>query len=266
MTGQGSQGSTVESPFDATVLMRAPHKPMEQFNLFSVSQNCFPLVYRFYQESTVYDMLCMYSKWGSLKMEGWWLRCMATLLFLPKVVKPQMVNQVVVISACQPNLAVPQEGAGLLTLCSVRALRPYVARAQSLRCSHSQLFVCFGGKKDALPLSKQCLSHWIVNTIAEAYSGQILSVPSNVVPHSTRSVGSFWAALKGVPISEISCNMAWSLYVFQVLKCRHGFPCTTGFCCVALSYLTRMWGSGFLCSSEHWCTAHPSSSEWGQNR
>ncbi len=53
-----------------------------------------------------------------------------------------------------------------------------------------------------------CLSHWIVNTISESYSRQ--NLPGNLVAHTTRSVATSWAALKGVPLSEICAAAAWS--------------------------------------------------------
>ena len=120
--------------------------------------------------------------------------------FLPKVVNPQTVNQVIEVNAFRPDP----------NLCPVQALSTYIARTQSLRSSHSQLFVCFCADKLGLPVSKQCLSCWVANTISEAYSMQGLPAPGNVVAHSTRSVATSWAALLGVPFSDIYAAASWS--------------------------------------------------------
>ena len=128
--------------------------------------------------------------------------------FLPKVVNPQTVNQVIDISAFRQTRL--QGDVGLQALCPVRALRAYVACTQSLRRSHSQLFVCFGGQKVGHPVTKQRLSHWIVDTIVEAYSAQGVPVPGHVVAHSTRGVATSWAALKGVPLTDICAAATWS--------------------------------------------------------
>ncbi len=121
-----------------------------------------------------------------------------------------MINEVTEISAFQLDPALPQGDASLLAFCPVRALRAHVARTQSLRHSHSQLYVCFCDKKSGSPVSKQCLSHWIMNTISEAYSGKNLPVLSNLAAHLTRCVATSRAALRGVPLSEICAAAIWS--------------------------------------------------------
>ncbi|KAK0151149.1 hypothetical protein N1851_007723 [Merluccius polli] len=160
--------------------------------------------------------------------------------FLPKVINPQTVNQVIEVGAFRPDP----------TLCPVRALRAYTARTHSLRCSHSQPFVCFRADKLGLPVTKQCLSRWVATAISEAYSMQSLPVPGNVVAHSTRSVATSWAALRGVPFFQHlrSSLLECPLYLYQVLQGQRGIALSTGLCC-ALGCWTRR--GGVLCSSRH---------------
>ena len=126
--------------------------------------------------------------------------------FLPKVLSARAVNQVIDLDAF-----VPEQGSddGGRLLCPVRALRAYVRRTRPLRKS-SQFFVCFGQAKLGQPASRQRLSHWLVDAIAAAYSGQGFPVPTGLVGHSTRSVATSWATLRGVPLSEICSAATWS--------------------------------------------------------
>ncbi|KAI2645907.1 Papilin [Labeo rohita] len=59
----------------------------------------------------------------------------------------------------------------LKSLGAVRALRIYVDRTWSFRRSE-QLFVCFGGQQKGNAISKQRLSHWVVDAITLAYQCQ----------------------------------------------------------------------------------------------
>lgn len=70
-------------------------------------------------------------------------------------------------------------------------------------------FVCYGGHRKGCSLSKQRLSHWVVNTISKAYKRKGLRAPW-VKCHSTRSVFTSWAALKGVPLNYICAVAAWA--------------------------------------------------------
>ncbi len=71
-----------------------------------------------------------------------------------------------------------------------------------------QLFVCFGPGKEGAPLSKQRLSHWVADSIVEAYraAGYVLS--ATVKCDSTWAV--VYAALQGVPLSEICAAATWA--------------------------------------------------------
>ncbi|XP_061589562.1 LOW QUALITY PROTEIN: nucleolar protein 14 [Cololabis saira] len=90
-------------------------------------------------------------------------------------------------------------------LCPVRALWLYLQATQSFRRSE-QLFVCYRGAHKGRALSKQRLSHWIVDTIKQAYDVAGRPAPSGVVCHSTTS----WAAMKGVALSEIFAAASWT--------------------------------------------------------
>ncbi len=94
-------------------------------------------------------------------------------------------------------------------LCPVRALRVYIDRTAQFRQSE-QLFVCFGGSTKGQPVSKQRLSHWVVEAIALAYSSQGMECPIGVRAHSTRAVGSLWAWTKGSSIKDICMAAGWT--------------------------------------------------------
>ncbi len=69
----------------------------------------------------------------------------------------------------------------------VRALRVYIEHSESFR-QMEQLFVCFGGCSKELPVTKQRLSHWIVDAIALAYASAGLQCPIGVRAHFTRGM------------------------------------------------------------------------------
>ncbi len=69
---------------------------------------------------------------------------------------------------------------------SVRALRHYVDRTQSFRTS-DQLFVCHGGRQKGNAVSKQRITHWIVDAITLAYRAQGVPCPFRLRAHSTKT-------------------------------------------------------------------------------
>jgi hypothetical protein len=73
-----------------------------------------------------------------------------------------------------------------------------------------QLFVCYGERVMGAELSKQRLSHWIVDTITTAYRLAGRPVLGSVVPHSTRGVAASWALLRGVPLADICAAASWA--------------------------------------------------------
>ncbi len=96
-----------------------------------------------------------------------------------------------------------------LLLCPIRAVRTYIERSRQLRLSE-QLFVCFGGCTKGLPVSKQRLSHWIVDAIALAYSSKGVECSTGVRAHSTRRLPSSWAWANGISIQDICMAAGWS--------------------------------------------------------
>ena len=127
--------------------------------------------------------------------------------FLPKVLSRTYLNQPIQLARFNPP---PEEGAGeVRPSCPVRALKAYVEATASIRRS-DQLFVCYGGPKKGCALSKQRLSHWIVDAIADAYRISKHPPPSGVRCHSTRSIATSWAALRGVPLEAICAAASWA--------------------------------------------------------
>lgn len=129
--------------------------------------------------------------------------------FLPKVLKPSTINQVIELDAFRPDPLCSGEELDHCSLCPVRALHTYIEQTHQLRQSHTQLFVCFDKKCAGKPVSKQRLSHWIVDTISQAYVNQNLPIPGDLVAHSTRSMATSRAALKGVALSDICVTASW---------------------------------------------------------
>lgn len=85
--------------------------------------------------------------------------------FIPKVVGAcSHVNLV----AFQPPPHTSLEQQRLHKLCPVRALRAYVERTRSFR-QVDQLFVFWANSHKGKPVSKQRLSHWIVEAISMAF-------------------------------------------------------------------------------------------------
>ena len=62
----------------------------------------------------------------------------------------------------------------------------------------------------AAQFHQQHPSHWLVETISQAYTMQGLPMPGGLVAHSTRSVATSWAALKGVALGDICAAASWS--------------------------------------------------------
>ena len=128
-----------------------------------------------------------------LEVELRWLGChsMAECCVLPR----NHLNQPIQLAHFDP----PSEEGGYELLCPVRALRAYISATADIRQS-KQLFVCHGGPNRGRALTKQRLSHWVVDTITQAYRASGHPPPSGIRCHSTRSVSASWAALRGVPL------------------------------------------------------------------
>ncbi|KAK0151644.1 hypothetical protein N1851_007054 [Merluccius polli] len=112
--------------------------------------------------------------------------------FLPKVLSRTHLNQPIRLARFDS----PSEEGRSELLCPVRALRAYIAAAAGIR--------------QGCALSKQRLSHWVVDAIAHAYGASGRPPPSGVRCHSTRSVATSWAALRGVPLEAICAAASWA--------------------------------------------------------
>lgn len=73
-----------------------------------------------------------------------------------------------------------------------------------------QLFVCFVNPAKGKALSKQQLSHWILEAISPAYRGTGLSLPQSVEAYSTRGMVVPWALFKGASVSNECAAVDWS--------------------------------------------------------
>uniref|UniRef100_A0A1A8PZ04 ribonuclease H n=1 Tax=Nothobranchius rachovii TaxID=451742 RepID=A0A1A8PZ04_9TELE len=94
-------------------------------------------------------------------------------------------------------------------LCPIRALKEYVNRTENLRRG-DQLFVSWGGPRKGKPVTKQRLSHWIVEAISMAYSCQGIQAPVGLRAHSTRGLSASWALFRGLSIQEICAAASWA--------------------------------------------------------
>ncbi|XP_057713573.1 uncharacterized protein LOC130929952 [Corythoichthys intestinalis] len=139
--------------------------------------------------------------------EGSGVTLWPNVVFMPKVLAGSPCNRPLRFARYRPP---PGEGGSRPELlCPVRALRLYVDSTASFRRS-SQLFVCYGARGRGSALSKQRLSHWVVDTISYSYQMACRPLPSGVRCHSTRGVATSWAALKGVPLEDICAAASWS--------------------------------------------------------
>ncbi len=125
--------------------------------------------------------------------------------FLPKVLSSSNLNRPIHLA----QFVFPEGDDNLTLLCPVRALRLYIAATAGIRQS-DQLFLCYGGPRKGCALSKQRLSHWVVDVITHAYKRSGRPVPSGVRCHSTRAVSTSWAALRGVPLEDICGAASWA--------------------------------------------------------
>lgn len=208
--GRSLRAPSWDLPLVLRSLATAPYEPLEQSDFkFLSHKTAFLLAICSAKRVSELHALSVSSECLRWRAEYAGVSLWPNPFFLPKVVSPQTVNQAIEMETFQPDPSC-QEGAALHTLCPVRALKAYVDRTRTLRQAHTQLFVCYGGKKFGHPLSKQRLSHWLVETISQAYSNQDFPVPEGLVAHSTRSVATSWAALKGVAVGDICAAASWS--------------------------------------------------------
>ncbi len=129
--------------------------------------------------------------------------------YVPKSLSTPFKIQTVSLSALSSESAASSEADAQTSVCPVRALRIYIDRLASFRQSN-QLFVCYGGCARGRAVSKQRLSHWIVDAITAAYTNQGLECPLHIRGHSTRAMASSWAWSRGMSIQDICVAAGWS--------------------------------------------------------
>lgn len=126
--------------------------------------------------------------------------------FVPKVVGS--CSPIDLLALCSPPFSSSEERR-LHALCPVRALHFYMDRTAGFRRS-DQLFVSWASPHRGKPVTKQRLSHWVVESIALAYTCQGLLAPQGLRAHSTRGLAASWALFRGVSIQDICAAACWS--------------------------------------------------------
>ncbi len=129
--------------------------------------------------------------------------------YVPKSLSTPFKTQTVSLSALSSESTASREADAQTSVCPVRALRTYIDRSASFRQS-DQLFVCYGGCARGRAVSKQRLSHWIVDAITAAYTSHGLECPLHIRGHSTRAIASSWAWSRGMSIRDICVAAGWS--------------------------------------------------------
>nr|XP_054597211.1 uncharacterized protein LOC107396174 [Nothobranchius furzeri] len=143
------------------------------------------------------------------KADGSGVTLWPNVAFLPKVLPAGYVNAAIELGAYFPPPFLSEEQRRANLLCPVRALQLYIVATNTVRQSN-QLFVCHGGVNRGRALSKQRLSHWVVDAIAMAYAAVGAVAPPGIVCHSTRSVATSWAAMRGVPLADVCAAASWA--------------------------------------------------------
>ena len=114
------------------------------------------------------------------------------------------------LSAFHPPLFSSAEEQRLNTLCPVRALHVYVSRSAAFR-KGDQLFVSWATPTHrGKPLSRQRLSHWIVEAISLAYGCRDVQPPHGLRAHSTRGMATSWALFSRVLVRDICAAVSWA--------------------------------------------------------
>ncbi|XP_066533946.1 uncharacterized protein [Hoplias malabaricus] len=129
--------------------------------------------------------------------------------YVPKVLPMSYSSLAFELNSFSPPPFTSEVQQRLHMLCPVRALRTYINRTQDFRrCD--QLFVCFAKPVRGRALSKQRLSHWVLEAISIAYSSKGMDLPEGVRAHSTRGIATSWALFKGVPVGDICAAASWA--------------------------------------------------------
>lgn len=177
--GRTLRAPSWDLPTVLTSLTEGPYEPILNTDLRSLSLKT-ALLLAFCSAKRVGELCALSISDNCLRWQagGTGVSIWPNPAFLPKVLNPQSINQVLEVTQFQPSSTSQAEQDKLLTLCPVMALRAYLSHTQSLRRTHSQLFICYGAGKRGLLLSKQKLSHWLVEVIFHTYRAQLLIIDS----------------------------------------------------------------------------------------
>lgn len=195
-------------PLVLSALCQPPYEPLVQADLRWVSlKTAFLLAITSARRVSELHALSVSASCLQWNPDGSGVTLWPNTAFLPKVLSRFHCNQPIHLVQFDPP---PGDGGpGLELLCPVRSLRAYVTATAGIRKS-DQLFLCYGGAKLGCALSKQRLSHWVVDAIVHAYEAGNNPLPSSIRCHSTRSVSTSWAALRGVPLETICAAASWA--------------------------------------------------------
>ncbi|KAL1255562.1 hypothetical protein QQF64_013623 [Cirrhinus molitorella] len=148
--------------------------------------------------------------------------------FVPKVSESTLAYRQVDLRAFHPPPFSSSEEERLHRLCPVRVLHHYVDGTKGLR-KGNQLFVSWADSHKGKPISRQRLSHWLVEAIILAYNSVGLSPPEGLKAHSTRSLATSWAAFRGMSIQDICAAASWASALTFVRECFTSFIFTSPF-------------------------------------
>lgn len=126
--------------------------------------------------------------------------------YVPKSLSTPFKAQVISFPTLCSEPSTSRDADAQSAVCLGRALWIYIDHFR-----HSDhLFVCYGGCTKGRAVSKQRLSHWIMDVIALAYTSQRQECPFNIRAYSTRSIAFSWAWAKGTSIWDICFAAGWS--------------------------------------------------------
>ncbi|KAL0194520.1 hypothetical protein M9458_008092, partial [Cirrhinus mrigala] len=125
--------------------------------------------------------------------------------YMPTVTTTPFRDQVVTLQAIPSQ----EDDPNLILLCLVLVLRIYLEHSQHFRRS-GQLFVCYGGQQKGKAVSKQRVSHWLVNVIRTAYQARGLPSPLGVRTHSTRGIAALAALANEASLTDIYRAAGWA--------------------------------------------------------
>ena len=94
----------------------------------------------------------------------------------------------------------------LHALCPVCAVCMYMDKTKGFRRS-DQLFVSWANPKKGKPITKQRLSHWVVEAIALTSQG--LQPPVGLRVLLTQGLATSWALFRGVSAQDICAAASW---------------------------------------------------------